>query len=372
MKQITLFSSGRSDFDQINNLNEKLRENKDFKTDIISVKDLSDQNLFFNILKEEDNLKNKFLNTGREIGKNILNYTDILIKLYPDLVIILGDRYEAFAFAVAANNLKIPIAHIHGGELTRGSMDDFYRHCITKMAHMHFASTDAYKKRIIQLGENPKYVYNVGSIGVENIKSLKLLSRHEIEKKLNITLKKKNFLVTYHPPTLEGEILEDELNSILNSLEELEECAVFFTAPNKDRKNEMVRALINTRVAIHDNWYFFENLGQQLYFSLAKHVDVVLGNSSSAIIEIPTLNKPTINIGSRQDGRVSSTSVINVLGNKTEILKAIEMTELPEFQDKIRNVINEYEKPNTISEIVALIQYNLNQGINFNKFFYDF
>ena len=271
-----------------------------------------------NILENNDSPISILKSTSVAIQK----ISNELIKIKPDLIIILGDRYEIFASAIAASFLRIPICHFHGGERTEGNIDEFMRHSITKMSSLHFVSNEVYKKRVIQLGEQPKQVFNVGSLGVEAIKS-KFFKQKKLEKDLDIKFKNKIFLVTFHPVTLDNKSSVKIFKNILSILDRFKYVTIIFTSPNADMDNRIIMDLIKKYVSLNNNSYFFKSLGQQKYYSLLNVATLVIGNSSSGVIEVPHFKLPTINIGDRQKGRIIPKSVVNCSSSSASILKAI-------------------------------------------------
>ena len=265
-------------------------------------------------------------NTREDIANNVSNTIQKMTKAFsslkPDMVLLLGDRYEIFSTAIASAFLNIPIAHIHGGELTEGAIDDVLRHSITKLAHIHFTSTMIYKKRVIQMGEQPKSVFNVGSLGVDNLNKLNLIDIKTLQKNLDFQFKSKNIMVTYHPVSL-NENPVDGINILLNALNNFKEIGIIFTYPNADILSTKIIENILNFEKNNDNVKVFSNLGQIKYFSCLKYCNGVVGNSSSGIIEAPSLKTWTINIGSRQKGRVRAPSVFDVKTNKKEIINKL-------------------------------------------------
>lgn len=283
--------------------------------------------------------------------------TDAFVELSPDIVIILGDRYEMLSVATASLMLQIPIAHIHGGETTQGAIDDAIRHAITKLSYLHFASTQKYADKILQMGEDPDKVFNIGALGVENIKALTLLSRDEFEKSINFKLHKKNILVTYHPQTLSKLSAEKQMQELLAALEELKETAFIFTKANADEGGKIINEMIDAYVKKHSQKAVaFSSLGQLRYFSAIKYVDAVVGNSSSGILEVPTLKKPTVNIGDRQKGRVQAKSVLNCSIDRKDIIKTLSQVYNENFQKIVKSVENPYESKNTSEKIKEIIK----------------
>lgn len=299
----------------------------------------------------------------KSAGLTLLGVPEILERLRPDLLLVLGDRYEILSVAMAATIMCIPLGHIHGGELTAGSYDNSFRHAITKFSQIHFVATEEYKNRVLQLGENKEMVFNVGSLGVEALKKIKLLSRTDLEKKLGITFSKKAILVTYHPVTLENSSLENQISELLGALGVLQNTTIIFTMPNADNGSKLIKDKIHSFASERQNIYIFESLGQLNYFSLVSTIDVVLGNSSSGLIEVPSFGKPTINIGSRQDGRTRAKSVVDVPAVKKDILEALQKIESHAFIDVLKNPKNPYEGRYTSKKIVKIIE-----SIDFSNF----
>ena len=279
-----------------------------------------------------------------------------LEQLKPDVVLVLGDRYEVFASTVAAMLGGYPIAHLHGGESTEGAIDEAMRHSITKMAHLHFVAAKSYAERVIQLGENPARVFNVGSIGIDNIHETKWLSKDELENYLGFRFRQRNLLATFHPVTLEKNSGRAQVCELLKALEQFEDLSVVFTQPNADTENSGIKEEIIDYVASRENSTFFESLGNTHYLSCLRFVDGVIGNSSSGFTEVPTMKKGTINIGDRQKGRLAADSVINCLADKESICEAIEKMYSPQFQAQLACVENPYGGPGAANRIVKILE----------------
>lgn len=308
---------------------------------------------------------------AKSTGLGLLNYSETLSRLQPDLVVILGDRFEAFAMAASATICKIPIAHLHGGELSFGAIDEAFRHAITKMSHLHFTSTEAYRQRVVQLGEAPERVFNVGAIGVENIKSLPLLDRHALEKAINFPLGDAVLLVTFHPVTLEHDSAGKQFQEILLALKRFPQVKIIFTKANADTDGRAINRLIDDFVEQHPGrTCSFTSMGQLRYLSTMRQATAVVGNSSSGIIEAPSFKVPTINIGDRQKGRLKAPSVIDCPPREKAVADALELALSPSFQKAMQTVCNPYEKQGTTAAILQkLKEYDLN-GI-LKKEFYD-
>lgn len=279
-----------------------------------------------------------------------------LSELDPDIIVLLGDRYEILIAAEVALIHRIPIAHIHGGEVTEGAFDDAIRHSVTKMSYIHFTSCEEYRHRVIQMGEQPEMVYNVGSLGVENIKSIPLMSKEELEKSLDFKLDRNTIIVTYHPVTLGGDYARD-IYEFISALEEYPNLNVIFTMPNSDIGRDTIAFAIEEYVRKHFNTAkAFTSLGLRRYLSTLQFVKVVVGNSSSGIIEVPSFGIPTLNIGDRQKGRLASNSVINCGTSKNEILKGLKQCLSVEVQDYAKTCANPYAKPNTAKCIYEVLK----------------
>ncbi|MDA9651250.1 UDP-N-acetylglucosamine 2-epimerase [Pelagibacteraceae bacterium] len=314
------------------------------------------------------NKKNKKEDIAISIGQAIKKLSKIYQKLKPDILLITGDRYEIFAAATAAMVMNIPIAHIHGGEVTMGSIDDAIRHAITKMSHIHFASTSTYKKRILQLGESKKNVFNFGAPGIENIYKLNLLNKKDIESKLNTKFNKKNLLITFHPLTLENNLTKKYFSNLLVCLETLSDTNLYFTMANADANGKVINQLITKFCKNKKNCFSYKSLGQLKYLSLMKIVDCVIGNSSSGIIEAPSFKVPTINIGNRQSGRVKAKSIIDCSYKTSDIENAINICFSRNFIKKINSCTNPYYKKDTSINIARTLENSLTTKILIKKF----
>ena len=306
-----------------------------------------------------------------EMARVYEKFAPALAELKPDILVLLGDRYEIFGVAGVASIIQIPIAHIHGGETTQGAFDEAFRHSITKMSHIHFAATNEYANRIIQLGEEPSRVFNVGGPGIENIKKLNLLNKDEFEKSIKFKLAKKNLLITFHPATLENSSAREQFNELLNALDELEETNFIFTKANSDTDGDVINKMIDEYVRQNpQKAAAFVSLGQLRYLSAIKFVDIVLGNSSSGLSEVPSFKKATINIGDRQKGRARASSVIDVRPAKEEILAAIKRAYSKEFEQTLKDTINPYDGGNPSKKMVKILKEIKLEGI-LKKKFYD-
>lgn len=294
-------------------------------------------------------------------------------RLKPDIVLVLGDRFEIFSAVSAAMIARIPIAHIHGGEVTEGAIDEAIRHSITKMSHIHFTATKEYSKRVVQLGEDPKRVFNVGGMGIENIKRLKLLTKKEFERSINFKLGKKNILVTFHPVTLEKKTSKYQFKQILNAVTELENTKVIFTKTNSDHDGIIVNNMIDKITRQHpDKFIGVASLGQLKYLSALQYVDAVVGNSSSGFLEVPSFKIATINIGDRQKGRLKAKSIIDCLPNKISLKNAIKKMSSKQFKRNLNNTKNLYENGNVFaSKRILRVLKNIKLDTILKKKFYN-
>ena len=315
--------------------------------------------------------KNDAVATLKSMAKAVAGFADAFNELKPDIVALLGDRYEILAAAEAALIEKIPIAHIHGGEVTEGAYDDAIRHSITKMSHLHFPSIEPYRKRIIQMGENPERVFTVGAIGVENIKRIPLLSKTEAEHSIGFALDQNTILVTYHPVTLGPDSMRRDIDDFMSVLDDNKDLRIIFTMPNSDNGSEVIVEAINEFVCKNiERAVAFKSLGLKRYLSVMKEVGAVVGNSSSGIVEVPSFGVPTLNIGDRQKGRLAAESVVNCGTDKASIQEGLNKVLSTDFQFFCKTVENPYGKENTVEEIFKVISsYPLENIIQ--KHFYD-
>jgi GDP/UDP-N,N'-diacetylbacillosamine 2-epimerase (hydrolysing) len=292
---------------------------------------------------------------SQAIGEGVSGFARAFDLLQPDLVLVLGDRYEIFSAATAALIACIPLAHIHGGEITEGAIDDSIRHSITKMSHLHFVANDAYRRRVLQLGESASHVFNVGGLGVDCISRNKFIPKIDLEKDLNFQFKNKNLMITYHPVTLEANKVTAQFSELLKALDHFPDIGLIFTHPNADAGNFAISSLINDFVVSHQNAKAFASLGSTRYLSCLSYVDGIIGNSSSGLLEAPTLKIGTVNIGNRQKGRLMSTSVISCSPAEQEIVSAIQKLLSDDFQRQLPLSVNPYGEPGASDQIVHLL-----------------
>ena len=300
------------------------------------------------------------------------SFSRVFNKLKPDILLVLGDRYEIFSAAISGMIARIPIAHVHGGEATEGLIDEAIRHCVTKMSHIHFTATKEYTKRVIQLGEFSKRVFNVGGMGIENIKRLKLLNKNEFEKSINFKLNIRNILVTFHPVTLEVHKSRKYFQEVLAALDKLKQTNIIFTKANSDTDGKIINTMIDRYVKKNPKTSFASaSLGQLKYLSALTHVDLIIGNSSSGLLEAPSFKLGTINIGDRQKGRIKAQSVIDCLPNRKSISKAIKMVYSKKFQNSIKKVKNPYSNNGYASKKIVKVLKTIKLDNILKKTFFD-
>jgi len=310
---------------------------------------------------------------SKSMGLALIGFGDYFARLNPDMMVALGDRYETLAVCCAAMNQRIPIAHLYGGETTEGAVDESIRHAITKLSYLHFTSTEQYRNRVIQLGEQPDRVFCVGAIGIENILQEELLSRSELEVAIEFRLEKPYAMVTFHPVTLEDNNSAEQFSALLDVCQNHEEMNFVFSKANADANGRIINQMLDAYVREHDNAVAFASLGMVRYLSIVKHSAMVMGNSSSGLVEAPSLGVPTINIGDRQKGRLQADCVINCEPVSDEIEKAMALAMTNDFKNKARVSINPYGDGNTSGKIVGKIEefLLLNEKIDLKKKFYD-
>jgi len=379
--KICIITSTRADFGLLKNLIFKIKKNKNFILKVIASGTHFSKKYGYTydeIKESKIKIYRKIIckfnsdnseGISRVMSKCIIESSKIFKTFRPDMVIVLGDRYEILASTISAHLSRIPVAHIHGGEVTHGVIDDAFRHSITKMSHIHFVANAIYKKRIIQLGESPKNVYVVGGLGVDSISKTNLLAKNELEKKFNFKFNKTNFLVNFHPETLNKNLAKKQIRELLSAFSELKNTGLIFTMPGPDLENEIVVKLIKKFTPKHKNAYFFKSLGQVNYFSFLNQIDGMIGNSSSGLLEMPYFKKGTINIGTRQSGRLFSKSVINVEAKKNKIIQGVKKLLSKKFRKNIKNNINPYGNPGASDKIVKILKKVKIKKIINKKFF---
>jgi len=307
---------------------------------------------------------------SKSMGLGMMGFGEAFEQLKPDVVLVLGDRFEIFAAASAAMVARTPLAHLHGGETTEGAIDEAIRHSITKMSHLHFVAAEDYRRRVMQLGESPERVFLVGGLGIDNIKRLELLDRAALEASLDFKLGPKNLLITFHPVTLEKSTAGTQMAELLAALDALQETHLIFTMPNADTDGRVLIGMIEEFVASRPHARAYTSLGQLRYLSCIREVDGVVGNSSSGLAEVPSFRKGTINIGDRQRGRLKAGSVIDCTPDRQSISKALRTLYSPEFQSGLAAVCNPYGEGGASEKVVRVLQgYPLDQLLK--KTFHD-
>lgn len=310
---------------------------------------------------------------SKSMGLAMISFADYFTRMKPDLLLLIGDRYEAMAVAVTATNHRIPIAHLYGGETTEGAIDESFRHSITKMSYLHFTSTYEHRNRVIQLGEHPSRVFNVGAIGIENVLNEKLLTKKEIHEKLNIDRLKSYALATFHPVTLESNSTEKQIENLLEVFKLYDNLNFIITKANADTEGRIINSYIDKYAKEYSNIFAFTSLGTLNYLSALKYAKFVIGNSSSGLIEAPSLGIPTINIGDRQKGRVQADSVINCEPEREAIKNAIDSALRLDFSERAKKVVNPYGDGKTTEKIVEIIcDYLFQTKIDLKKKFFDY
>lgn len=369
MRKICIVTGSRAEWGLLSGLARMIADDKDFELQIIATnmhlspefgltyKEIEQQGFKIN-RRVEMLLSSDTANaTVKSVGLATIGFADAYEELEPDLLLVLGDRYEMLAAVTAALFYKIPVAHLHGGEITEGAYDDAIRHAITKMSHLHFTSTEAYRTRVIQLGEEPERVFNVGAIGIDNIRHLKLLSQEELEKGLNFSFDTNTVLVTYHPVTLDSVSVEKQVQNLLNVLAKRDDVKIIFTLPNSDTGGRVIIRMIEDFVNRHEGrTVAYTSLGQLRYLSALQYVTAVVGNSSSGILEVPSFGKPTLNIGNRQKGRMAADSVVHCGISEEEINEGLNKVLSASFIKQSCCSHNPYEKEGTVSKIMEVLK----------------
>lgn len=385
MKRIGIMTGTRAEYGLLKSLMQEINKDNDLELYLIvsgmhlspefgmTYKEIEEDGFEINAKVEMLLSSDSPAGISKSIGLGVIGFADEFQRADLDMLILLGDRYEALSAAICAMVMRIPIAHLHGGELTEGAIDEGIRHSITKMSYLHFTSTEQYRSRVIQLGENPERVFYVGALGVENIKKINLMTKEELERSIHFEIDENTVVVTYHPVTLENNTVEEQFLNLLKVLDRNPKIRMIFTKANADTNGRIVNELIDKYAAQNsERACAFMSLGQKRYLSALKYCRIVIGNSSSGIIEAPSFGKPIINIGDRQKGRICADSVINCGYTQQEIQQAMETALTEEFENKARNCRNPYEKENTAANIISVIKdYLLNDKIKLKKGFYD-
>lgn len=382
MRKLCIFTSTRAEWGLFRCVAELVRKSPDLRLQIlVSGSHLSEKfgmtareieadgftvDARVDILKYDDSS----LGVCKSMGLAMSGYGEALEMLNPDILVLLGDRYESFCAAAMAQILRIPVAHIHGGEITEGLIDEAFRHSITKMSHLHFASCEEYRSRIIQMGEDPSRVFNVGALGLENIRKISLMNCKELEASIGFLLDAPFFLVTFHPVTLEKATAGMQFDELLAALEQFPENKILFTKANADTDGQIINEKIDTYAATHpERCLAVASLGLRRYLSAMKICDAVVGNSSSGILETPAFSVPTVNIGDRQKGRIRTPSIIDCEPNCVSVVSAIQKALNVQFREGLKGLKHPCEKEGTAEKIIGILKSVELDGILKKKFF---
>lgn len=383
-KKICVLTATRAEYGLLRPLIQRLREEESFDVRVVvtgahlspefglTYREIEQDNISIDkkieILLSSDTSSS----ISKSMGLALLGFAEYFADLTPDLLLVLGDRYETLAVSCVALNQRIPIAHIYGGETTEGAVDEAYRHAITKLSFLHFTSTEQYRKRVIQLGEDPLRVFNVGALGVENILKESMLEKGDLERSLGFSLGEQYVVVTYHPVTLENETSAVGFKELLNALDRFPHLSILFTKANADTDGRIINEMIDNYVASHSNSIAFASLGMRRYLSAVKFSVAVIGNSSSGIVEVPSLHVPTINIGDRQKGRLMADSIINCKAMAESIIEAMYYAFSEECKERLKNLNNPYGDGKSSELIVNNLKaYIINDLIDIKKPFYN-
>ena len=382
MKKICVITGSRAEYGLLNRVMRLIKEDADLQLQIIATnmhlsveygetyKEIEADGFIIDKKIPILSLSDTINATVKSVGAGVIGFADAYEELRPDMIMVLGDRYEILAAVSAALFYKIPVIHLHGGEITEGAYDDAIRHAVTKMSHLHFTSTEEYRRRVIQMGEDPETVYNVGALGCDNIRQVLLLKKEELEKLINFPLDRNTIFVTFHPATMENNTAETQFSELLFALDNFKDLRVIFTMPNSDTDSLIIMELIKNYSAKNSKRaIWFTSLGMVRYLSLLQYIGAVVGNSSSGILEVPSFHIPTLNIGDRQKGRIAAKSVIDCLPVKDDIEKKLAVITKTGYIESLQNVVNPYEKPNTAKEVVRIIKEKSN--ITVKKKFYN-
>ena len=383
VRKICVVTGSRAEYGLLKNLMQRIKEDPDLElltlaTNMhlsdshgLTYKNIENDGFIVNSLVDLQLAGDNPADMGLYTGRAFAGLSDSFHRLKPDVIVLLGDRYEILAAAGAALFQKIPVAHIHGGEITEGAFDNAIRHAVTKLSHLHFTANEEYRKRIIQMGEQPGNVYVAGAPGIENILNITTLDRSGFEKKFNFCFRKHNFLVSFHPVTLDDINSGDQFRNLLEVLQRQKDSFFMITRPNSDTGSAEINKLIDEFRNNHaDRCRVETNLGQLNYISALKLFDVVIGNSSSGIIEAPSTGTPSVNIGTRQQGRLMAESVINCTHELSDIEAAIQLALDPDFRKMCKSVENPYGMGNTSRYILEILK-NTDLKSLINKKFYD-
>ena len=379
-RKICVVTGGRSDYGLLKWLMKAIEADKDLELQVIAtgmhlsskfgstVNEIEQDGFKIDEKVECLDVSDSAIDTASAMARTMIGCSEAYSILNPDLVLVLGDRFEIFSAAAAALVANIPVAHLHGGEVTSGAIDESFRHAITKMSALHFVANDEYRSRVVQMGENPHHVYNVGGLGVDAIINLELLDKEQISRSLGINFLSKSLLITFHPETATSNSAEHQIKEIIKALADLNDTTLIFTMPNADVGNSIITDSIRNFVAQGTNRYYFESLGQTRYLSMLSLVDGVLGNSSSGLAEAPSFKIGTINIGDRQKGRIQASSVINCEASQSHVAIAIEEMYSDGFQSRLKTSVNPYGTGGASQRIVEILKEVKFEGLIMKSF----
>jgi GDP/UDP-N,N'-diacetylbacillosamine 2-epimerase (hydrolysing) len=379
-RKICVVTGGRSDYGLLKWLLKAFQADKDLELQVIAtgmhlsskfgstVNEIEHDGFKIDEKVECLDASDSALDTTSAMARTMIGCSEAYSRLRPDLVLVLGDRFEIFSAVAAALVSNIPVAHLHGGEVTSGAIDESFRHAITKMSALHFVANDEYRSRVVQMGENPHHVYNVGGLGVDAIINLDLLDKEQISRSLGINFLSKSLLITFHPETATSNSAEHQIKEIIKALADLNDTTLIFTMPNADVGNSIITDSIRNFVAQGTNRYYFESLGQTRYLSMLSLVDGVLGNSSSGLAEAPSFKIGTINIGDRQNGRIQASSVLNCEASQSHIAIALEEMYSDGFQSRLKTTVNPYGTGGASQRIVEILKEVNFEGLIMKSF----
>lgn len=382
MKKICIATATRAEYGLLKPLIKRLSKDSDFCIKVVvtgmhlspefglTYREIEDDNIIIDKKIEILLSADSPTAISKTMGLAMIGFADYFSENSFDAIILLGDRYEVFSIASAAMNAQIPIIHLHGGEATEGLIDEAVRHAITKMSYLHFTSTEEYRRRVIQMGESPERVFCVGALGVENALHTAFMSKAELEMELQIKFDKPFAIVTFHPVTLEDNSSELQIKELLAALITFHDWEFIVTKSNADKEGRIINAVLDKYAAEYENIKVYDSLGVVRYLSAMKYCTMVIGNSSSGILEAPTFHIPTINIGDRQRGRIKAQSIIDCSPDKTSIIEAIQIAKKMIQQKKCKDILNPYGDGNTSEKIVKILKESL-CDINLKKRFYD-
>lgn len=381
-KKICVVTGSRADYGLLKNLMYLIQSDSEMNLQIIvtgshlspkhgeTYREIEDDGFHIDFKVEIVEEKINFLSAAKSMGKAQIEISKILFENEPDLMIVLGDRYEILSAATSALLLNIPIAHIHGGEESQGAFDNSIRHAITKMSQLHFVATKKSRKRVIQMGEHPERVFNFGGLGVDAINKMEFLNKEEIENLIGQKFGKRNLLVTFHPETISNKLPLEQIHILLKALEQNKDIKLIFTGVNADPGSDEIENEIKNFIKLRENAVYINSLGQKNYLSAVQYCDGVIGNSSSGILEIPSFKKATINIGDRQLGREFAKSVLTCEMQSDSIVKSINKIYSKKFIKRLRKTTSPYGNGGASYKIFTVIKnYNFTNLVK--KTFYD-